>query len=129
MAHEFVCLMEVGEDTVAFCQGCGAAWNVEVAGGEVCQSCGGTVQLRRGVEVGNIFQLGTRYTDALGVRVTDRDGQARSVIMGSYGIGVSRLLATLVEQHNDERGIALTAAVAAFGGHLVVLGGEWMWME
>jgi prolyl-tRNA synthetase len=72
--------------------------------------------------VGNIFQLGTPYTDALGVSATDRDGCRRSVVMGSYGIGISRLLATLVEQHHDGRGIALTAATASFGAHLVVLG-------
>ena len=59
-----------------------------------------------GVEVGNIFQLGTRYTDALGVQVTDAEGQRRSVLMGSYGIGVSRLLACLVERYHDTRGIA-----------------------
>ncbi len=75
------------------------------------------------MEVGNIFQLGTRYAEALGVRVVDAQGCQRSVLMGSYGIGVSRLLATLVEQHHDARGIALTAATASFGGHMVVLGG------
>ena len=123
VAHEFMCLLDVGEDTVAFCQGCDNAWNVDVAQGEHCEACGGTVRFERGVEIGNIFQLGTRYTDALGVRVADRDGCERSVVMGSYGIGISRLLATLVEQHHDERGIALTAATSAFEGHMVVLGG------
>ena len=122
VAHEFMCLLDVGEDTVAFCQVCGGAWNTDVAQGELCDSCGGHVRLRRGVEVGNIFQLGTRYTDALGVQAVDRHGRSRSVVMGSYGIGISRLLATLVEQHHDDRGIALTAATASFGAHLVVLG-------
>ncbi len=122
VAHEFMCLLDVGEDTVAFCQACGSAWNADVAQGELCDSCGGDVRLQRGVEVGNIFQLGTRYTDALGVRAVDRNGRSRSVVMGSYGIGISRLLATLVEQHHDDRGIALTAATASFGAHLVVLG-------
>ena len=123
VAHEFMCLLEVGEDTVAFCESCGCAWNIDMADGERCAACGGAARLERGVEVGNIFQLGTRYTDALGVRVVDAEGCERAVVMGSYGIGVSRLLATLVEQHHDERGIALTAAVASFGGHMVVLGG------
>ena len=123
VAHEFMCLLDVGEDTVGFCQGCGGAWNVDVADGERCETCGSTVRFERGVEVGNIFQLGTRYTDALGVRVADRDGRQHSLVMGSYGIGISRLLATLVEQHHDERGIALTAATSSFGAHMVVLGG------
>ena len=74
VAHEFMCLLDVGEDTVAFCQACGDAWNTDVAQGERCDTCGSEALLRRGVEVGNIFQLGTRYTDALGVSATARDG-------------------------------------------------------
>jgi prolyl-tRNA synthetase len=122
-AHEFMCFLDVGEDTVAACLVCGYAANVDVAGDtRHCAQCGGALDWKRGVEVGNIFQLGTRYTDALGVAVTDANGQRRSVTMGSYGIGVSRLLACLVERFHDERGIALTAAAAAIDAHLLVLG-------
>src|SRR5215212_7216564 len=122
-AHEFMCFLDAGEDTVAVCGNCGYAANVDVLGEEQnCARCGGSLEWKRGVEIGNIFQLGTRYTDALGVTVTDADGIRRSVIMGSYGIGVSRLLACLVERFHDERGIALTAATAAMDAHLVVLG-------
>ena len=88
----------------------------------LCVLIGGALTSRRGVEVGNIFQLGSRYTDALGVSVLDAGGVRRSVIMGSYGIGVSRLLARLVERFHDDRGIALTAATSAFDVHIVVLG-------
>jgi len=122
-AHEFMCFLDVGEDTVATCVGCGYAANVDVAGdARRCAQCGGALEWKRGVEIGNIFQLGTRYTDALGVSVTDAEGKQRSVIMGSYGIGVSRLLACLVERFHDDRGIALTAASAALDAHLLVLG-------
>ena len=122
-AHEFMCFLDVGEDTVATCVDCDHAANVDVAGdARNCVRCGGALEWRRGVEIGNIFQLGTRYTDALGVSVTDADGKQRSVIMGSYGIGVSRLLACLVERFHDDRGIALTAATAALDAHLLVLG-------
>jgi prolyl-tRNA synthetase len=122
-AHEFMCFLDVGEDTVALCVDCGGAANVDVAGdARRCATCGGALEWKRGVEVGNIFQLGTRYTDALGATVTDAEGQKRSVIMGSYGIGVSRLLACLVERFHDDRGIALTAASAAIDAHLLVLG-------
>ena len=122
-AHEFMCFLDVGEDTVAVCEQCGFAANRDVTGERrACNQCGGALAWRRGVEVGNIFQLGTRYTDALGVAVTDATGARRSVIMGSYGIGVSRLLACLVERFHDDRGIALTAATAALDVHLVVLG-------
>jgi prolyl-tRNA synthetase len=118
-----MCFLDVGEDTVAVCTVCGYAANVDVAGDtRRCGQCGGALDWKRGVEVGNIFQLGTRYTDALGVAVTDANGQRRSVTMGSYGIGVSRLLACLVERFHDERGIALTAAAAAIDAHLLVLG-------
>ena len=122
-AHEFMCFLDVGEDTVAVCGDCGYSANVDVAGdAELCSCCGGTLERKRGVEVGNIFQLGTRYTDALGVTVTDASGEQRSVIMGSYGIGVSRLLACLVERFHDHRGIALTAATSSIDAHLLVLG-------
>jgi prolyl-tRNA synthetase len=125
-AHEFMCLLDIGEDTLAFCDACGLAANTEVlqAGSTRCEHCGGVLTLRRGVEVGNIFQLGTRYTEALGVRVADREGTMRPIVMGSYGIGVSRLLACLVEQHHDPRGMALPARVAPFAVHLVALGGD-----
>ena len=122
-AHEFMCFLDVGEDTVAMCGSCGYAANVDVVGdARSCTRCEGTLEWKRGVEIGNIFQLGTRYTDALGVAVTDANGIRRSVIMGSYGIGVSRLLACLVERYHDERGIALTAATTAIDAHLLVLG-------
>jgi prolyl-tRNA synthetase len=122
-AHEFMCFLDVGEDTVAVCSACGFAANLEALGeARACARCGATLEFKRGVEVGNIFQLGSRYTDALGVTVTDANGQRRSVLMGSYGIGVSRLLACLVERFHDDRGIALTAAIAAVDAHLLVLG-------
>src|SRR5439155_23839375 len=63
--------------------------------GAPCPDCGGALRLTRGVEVGNIFQLGTRYTEALGATYLDAEGQAHPVVMGSYGIGVGRLLACL----------------------------------
>ena len=90
--------------------------------GAPCERCGGALRLVRGVEVGNIFQLGTRYTDALGATYLDADGTARPVVMGSYGIGVGRLLACVAEANHDERGLALPLAVAPYDVHLVRLG-------
>ncbi len=75
----------------------------------------------RGVEVGNIFKLGTRYSEALGAAFQDKDGQSRPVIMGSYGIGVGRLLACIAEEHHDESGLIWPAAVAPYHVHLVAL--------
>jgi prolyl-tRNA synthetase len=125
VAHEFMALLDAGEDTVAFCGTCGAACNTDLlrdAGR--CNDCNGTVELHRAVEVANIFQLGTRYSEAFGANVATREGGLRPLVMGSYGIGVSRLLATLVEQHHDDRGIALPAAVAPFDAHVLGLGHE-----
>jgi len=80
--------------------------------------------MERGVEVGNIFQLGTRYSDALGCTFLDKDGQQKPVIMGSYGIGVGRLLACVAEAHHDEHGLVWPITVAPFHVHLVLLRGK-----
>ena len=123
MAHEFMMPLAVGDDTFASCRSCGEAANLEVvASSEHCARCGGALTLVRAVEVGNIFQLGTRYGEALGAYATDAHGRRLPVVMGSYGIGVSRLLATLVERHHDAAGIALPAAVTAFDVHVIPIG-------
>jgi len=92
--------------------------------GAPCPECGAGLRLARGVEVGNIFQLGTRYTEALGATFLDAEGQHRPVVMGSYGIGVGRLLACVAEQHHDERGLALPITVAPYEAHMVSLAGN-----
>jgi prolyl-tRNA synthetase len=89
--------------------------------GDACPQCGGELRLSRGVEIGNIFKLGTRYTQALGATFLDEAGQQHPVIMGSYGIGVGRLLACIAEEHNDEHGLIWPVSVAPFPVHLVVL--------
>jgi prolyl-tRNA synthetase len=94
--------------------------------GSACPQCGEPMRLTRGVEVGNIFKLGTRYTDALGCTYLDENGAAQTVVMGSYGIGVGRLLACVAEEHNDERGLIWPVAIAPYPVHLVVLPGKTM---
>ncbi|MFT4974298.1 MAG: prolyl-tRNA synthetase [Myxococcota bacterium] len=89
--------------------------------GAPCIDCGGLLALRRGVEVGNIFQLGTRYTEAVQARFLDENGKTRPIVMGSYGIGVGRLLACLAEEHRDDNGLILPAAVAPMSVCLVAL--------
>lgn len=79
-----------------------------------------TLHAVRGVEVGNIFQLGTKYTDGLGATFMDVDGRPKSIIMGSYGIGVGRLLACLAEEHQDDKGLMLPIAVAPY--HVALVG-------
>ena len=92
--------------------------------GSACPECGAAIRSSRGVEVGNIFQLGTRYSDALDCKFIAEDGSEQPVIMGSYGIGVGRLLACIAEEHHDEKGLHWPASVAPFALHLVALAGK-----
>lgn len=94
--------------------------------GDACEKCGKPYRLSRGVEVGNIFKLGTRYTDALGCTFTDENGESHPIIMGSYGIGVGRLLACVAEEHHDDKGLIWPASIAPFPVHIVVLPGKSM---
>jgi prolyl-tRNA synthetase len=93
-----------------------------VRAGDPCARCGAPLALEKGVEIGHIFKLGTRYTEALGATYLDAGGAARTVVMGSYGIGVERLLQIIIEQHHDERGITWPAAVAPADVHIIALG-------
>jgi prolyl-tRNA synthetase len=91
--------------------------------GDACAKCGNPLRAVRGVEVGNIFKLGTRYSDALGCTFLDRDGKSKPIIMGSYGIGVGRLLACVAEAHHDDHGLILPISIAPYHIHLVMLPG------
>jgi prolyl-tRNA synthetase len=91
------------------------------AEGAPCARCGGPLRLVRGVEVGNTFKLGTRYSKKLGATFLDAEGQNREIIMASYGIGVGRLIACIAQGHRDERGLIWPAAVAPFQVYLVGL--------
>ncbi|MFC2155627.1 proline--tRNA ligase [Acidobacteriota bacterium] len=90
--------------------------------GDPCPQCKAPLQGFRGVEIGNIFKLGTRYSDYLGCKFLDRDGEWRPIVMGSYGIGVGRLLASIVEEHNDKDGICWPIGVAPFHLYLISIG-------
>lgn len=89
--------------------------------GDSCPDCGGVLHTQRGVEVGNIFKLGTRFAEPMGCTYTDKDGVERPVIMGSYGIGSGRLLACIAEEHHDEHGLIWPVTVAPYHVHLVAL--------
>ncbi len=80
----------------------------EVRAGDPCPACGdGALTMRRGIEIGHVFQLGRRYTDAFGVDALGADGKPVRPTMGCYGIGISRAVAAVAEQHHDERGLVL----------------------
>src|SRR6516165_1788551 len=86
----------------------------EVAVGDICINCGHGLEVERGIEVGHIFKLGYKYSDAMEIRVSGPDGKPVRPIMGSYGIGVERAMATIVEVHHDDKGIIWPVAVAPF---------------
>lgn len=79
-----------------------------------CPECGAPVQLTRGIEVGQVFQLGTKYSEALQASFLDKDGKAKPFVMGCYGIGVTRTMAAAIEQYHDERGILWPVAIAPY---------------
>ncbi len=85
-----------------------------VAAGEGCPVCGSPLEVKRTIEVGHIFKLGTKFSEALGATVLDERGEQRVIWMGSYGIGVGRNLATVVETHNDAKGIVWPVAIAPY---------------
>jgi prolyl-tRNA synthetase len=95
----------------------------DVRAGDPCPACPtGTLTLRRGIEIGHIFQLGRRYTDAFGVDVPGADGKPVRPTMGCYGVGISRAVAAIAEQHHDERGLIWPAVVAPADVHVVAAG-------
>lgn len=96
----------------------------EVVSGEPCIDCGGALEVVRCIEVGHIFKLGRKYSEAFGVTVLDADGRSVVPTMGSYGIGVERAIAAIVETHHDKSGIIWPVAVAPFQVDIAVLGQE-----
>ena len=90
--------------------------------GDACPVCGSPVKLANGIEVGNIFKLGTKFTDAAGATYLGEDGREHPIIMGSYGIGIGRNVACVVEVHHDEKGIIWPEEVAPYAAHLVAIG-------
>ena len=95
---------------------------VEIIEGDPCPQCGASVELARGIEIGHIFQLGRKYADALGLTVLDEHGKQVTVTMGSYGLGVSRAVAAVAEQHYDDKGLVWPREVAPADIHIVATG-------
>ena len=92
-----------------------------VVAGDPCPHCGRPLAAARGIEVSQVFQLGTKYSEAMGAYFMDEDGKEKPLIMGCYGVGVSRTLAAIVEQHNDENGIIWPVSVAPYEVSIIPL--------
>ena len=131
-SEEFHVLAENGEDTIAVSDSSDFAINTELLlkegddlkslEGKPSPDGKGVIQIKKGIEVGHIFQLGKVYADAMKANVLDHEGQARSLFMGCYGIGVSRLVAAAIEQNNDKNGIIWPEAMAPFEVNIVAIG-------
>ena len=131
-SEEFHVLADNGEDTIAVSDSSDFAINTELLleEGEDLESLQGKpspdgkglIQIKKGIEVGHIFQLGKVYTDAMKANVLDNEGKSKSLFMGCYGIGVSRLVAAAIEQNNDEKGIIWPEAMAPFEVNIVAIG-------
>ncbi|MDP3047557.1 MAG: proline--tRNA ligase [Chloroflexota bacterium] len=89
--------------------------------GDPCPRCGEALRAQRGIEVGHVFKLGTVYTEKMGATFLDKEGVAKPIIMGCYGIGIGRLMAAAIEQNNDEKGIIWPLPIAPYHVHLVAL--------
>ncbi|MFO0583316.1 MAG: proline--tRNA ligase, partial [Anaeromyxobacter sp.] len=95
-----------------------------VQAGEGCPRCDGTLDVFKALEIGHIFKLGTKYSDSMGATVLDAEGKAVPIVMGSYGIGVERILAAAIELHHDENGIKFPVSIAPFQVAVLTLGPE-----
>ncbi|MFA6094734.1 MAG: aminoacyl--tRNA ligase-related protein [Candidatus Paceibacterota bacterium] len=125
-SDEFQTLSEAGEDVIYVCDTCKISINEEmIATIKVCPTCGNTeLRKEKAVEVGNIFNLGTKFSEPLDLTFIDERGDKKPVIMGCYGVGPSRALGTIVEVFADEKGIVWPASVAPFTVHLIELPSE-----
>jgi prolyl-tRNA synthetase len=97
---------------------------VTIVSGDACPRCGQPLSVDRGIEVGHVFQIGTKYSVALDAHYTDEHGAQHPMVMGCYGIGVSRIVAAVAEEYHDEHGLVWPAAIAPFDVHVVVLPGK-----
>jgi prolyl-tRNA synthetase len=95
---------------------------VEVAAGDPCPNCAAPLEIARGIEIGHVFQLGRKYADKLGLTVLDHNGKQVVVTMGSYGIGVSRAVASIAEVFHDDIGLKWPRAIAPADVHVVITG-------
>lgn len=122
-SQEFMLISKAGEDKMAFCEKCGYKANIEVlANTKNCPKCGLKLKEENAIELGHTFKLGLKYSKPLNVRFKDNKGKDNIVYMGSYGIGIGRVMAAVAEVHNDEKGLAWPRALSPFAAHLISLG-------
>ncbi|MDO8620696.1 MAG: aminoacyl--tRNA ligase-related protein [Candidatus Levybacteria bacterium] len=133
-SHEYQVVAEAGEDEIIYCPafakasvgkpGCHFSQNQEIAGvkeNESCPICQKKLAKAKAIEVGNIFPLKTKFSETFGLTYKGKDGKENPVVMGCYGIGISRLMGTIAEVYNDEKGIIWPKSVAPYQVHLIMI--------
>jgi prolyl-tRNA synthetase len=126
ISYEFMVLTDAGEDDIFYCDSCNYCVNSEISElkeGDACPKCGAPLKFARASEVGNVFDLGQKFSKAFEASYVDNQGQKKYPIMGCYGIGISRCMGVIVEKSNDENGIIWPKAVAPFQIELISLKG------
>ncbi len=127
VSHEYQVITEAGEDEIIYCPGGDFSQNTEICKvkeGKQCDLGHGPLEKAKAIEVGNIFPLGTKFSDSFNLIYKDAQGKEQKVIMGCYGIGITRLFGTVVEVHHDEKGIVWPESIAPFQVYLVGLSEE-----
>lgn len=128
-SQEFAVIADVGEDRILMCNKCEYRANIEVADSkevqedDTCMTCHkGKLQIKHAIEIGHVFKLGTCYSEWMKANFMDKDGKQKPLVMGCYGIGISRLIAGIVEASHDDKGIIWPKSVAPFQVEIVTLG-------
>ncbi|MBZ9569807.1 proline--tRNA ligase [Patescibacteria group bacterium] len=125
LSHEFMVLSDTGEDSVLICSKCDFGTNIQKFGKKkTCPQCQNRLIKKNCIEVGHIFYLAEKYSRAIEANFIDKKGKKNKIIMGCYGIGLGRLMASIVEVHHDEKGIIWPIEVAPFQVHLIPLSGK-----
>jgi prolyl-tRNA synthetase len=124
-SYEFQTELLIGEDEIYICKKCGQAHNLEIIDPDafICAGCGATEYTKKTVsEVGNIFKLGSRFSDAFWLKYQDKEGKTGNIVMGCYGIGISRLMGVIAEKFADDRGLVWPESIAPYSHVIIVIG-------
>jgi prolyl-tRNA synthetase len=121
MSHEFMVMSESGEDKLFFCESCDTAFAYQEGKSAMCPECKKSLVTKNAIELGHTFKLGTKYSKVQNATILDDQGKRRTLIMGCYGIGVSRLLPAIIDVHHDDKGIIWPKQVSPFDVAIVVI--------
>jgi prolyl-tRNA synthetase len=117
LSHEFMVLAENGEDIIFLCQKCGFSSKTK----KICPKCQKKMEKKNCIEIGHIFYLGEKYSQVMGANFIDKEGKKKAILMGCYGIGIGRLMASIIEVSHDQRGMIWPKEISPFQVHFISL--------